>query len=207
MSDVIQGSAQWHEERLGSATASRILDIIPSGKTGKYYKSREDYMYQLLAERLSGVVQTQFVSKAMAFGIEQEPIARAVYEGMTGNTVTEVGYFKHPTIPMCGASPDGTIGDDGLIEIKNPETSTHLKLLASGEIAPRYNYQMQMQLICTGRDYCIYFDYDNRLPVEYQTFIRKVPRSKVVCELIEIELVKFLDELDELESRIRSKSV
>lgn len=202
-----QQTAEWFEARLGKVTASRVYDVCNKQKNGKYYKAREDYMFELLAERLSGVVQPIFLSKPMIHGTETEPIARSVYEGMTGNAVTEVGLIDHPTIKNFGASPDGLIGADGCVEFKCPETRTHLKLMSEQQIAPKYNYQMQTQMMCTNREWCDYFDFDNRLPVEFQTFKRRVGRSKLVCDLIETEVVKFLGELDALEAQIRSHSV
>ena len=199
-----QQTAEWFEARLGKVTASRVIDIIPNPKTGKYYATREKYMFELLAERISGVVQPVFLSKPMIHGTETEPIARAVYEGMTGNAVQEVGFIDHPTIKNFGASPDGLVGDDGCVEFKCPETTTHLKLMAREEIAPKYSYQMQTQMMCANREWCDFFNFDNRVPVEFQTFRRRVTRYAVACKLIESEVVKFLGELDALETKIRS---
>lgn len=204
MGKIVQGSAEWLQSRLGKVTASRVFDIIP-GSRGKYLQKRENYMYELLAERISGVVQTKFLSEPMIHGTETEPIARAVYEGVTGLTVIECALVDHPTIKDLGASPDGLVGEDGLIEIKCPTTETHMRILAGGEIKPQYMYQMQTQMLCTGRAWCDYFDFDDRLPVDFQAFKRRIRRDRLVIELIEFEVGKFLEELDALEKIVRER--
>jgi len=198
-----QGSAEWMHARAGCVTASRIADVMARTKNGPSEK-RNAYMRELLAERLTGQTAEHFVNDAMVWGIENEALARGVYEAKTGAMVEEVGFILHPTIPRCGASPDGLVGEDGLIEIKCPNTGTHIETLLSGEIDPKYRYQMAWQLECTGRKWCAFVSYDPRIPgapCYFQT--RFIPEPEYL-EGIRAEVIKFLAELDELEARVRA---
>jgi len=200
---VEQGSYQWIENRLGKCTASRVYDIMP-GKRGAYRASRKAYMLELLAERITGRELDNYVSKAMEWGIAQEGEARSVYEALSGNLVTEVGFIEHPTIEGLGGSADGLIGDNGSIEIKNPNTTTHLELIATGDINSKYMYQMQTVMMCCNREYCDYIDYDSRCPEFAQYFTRRINADAQMQLEIETEAVRFLAELDKLEDAIRS---
>ena len=110
--------------------------------------------------------------------------------------VDEVGFVPHPTIEMAGASPDGLVGDDGLLEIKCPNTATHIETLLSQSVPGKYNTQMQFQMACTGRQWCDFVSFDNRLPEELQLFVKRVPRDNEFIKQMEDEVVKFLNELD-----------
>ena len=97
---------------------------------------------------------------------------------------------------MAGASPDGLVNDDGLLEIKCPNTATHIETLLSQTVPSKYNTQMQFQMACTGRSWCDFVSFDNRLPAELQLFVKRVPRDNMYIRLMEEEIVKFLNELD-----------
>ena len=194
--EIQQGTPEWFAQRLGKATASRIKDIVAKTKTG-YSTSRDKYLTQLLLERLTGTVAESYSDAAMAWGTEQEPFARAAYEAAQGVMVEEVGFMSHPTIEMAGASPDGLVNDDGLIEIKCPNTATHIETLLSESVPTKYFTQMQFQMACTGRKWCDFVSFDNRLPEELQLFVKRVPRDDVYIRLIEAEIVQFLAELDD----------
>jgi hypothetical protein len=132
----------------------------------------------------------------MQHGTETEPLARLSYEVAQNVLVDEVGFIPHPSIIMAGASPDGLVNDDGLLEIKCPNTATHIETLLSQTVPSKYNTQMQFQMACTGRSWCDFVSFDNRLPAELQLFVKRVPRDNMYIRLMEEEIVKFLNELD-----------
>jgi putative phage-type endonuclease len=190
-----QRSAEWYQTRLGKVTASRIADLMARTKSG-YSTSRANYMAELIAERLTGAKGDSYQSSAMQWGTEQEPYARAAYETLKGVLVSEIGFVPHPTIPNSGASPDGLVDDDGLVEIKCPFTATHLEFLTTGIVPERYNLQMQWQMACTGRGWCDYVSYDPRLPERMSISIQRVNRDFTLVGNVETEVRAFLSELD-----------
>ena len=190
-----QRSTEWFQARLGKVTASRVADVMAKTKTG-YSTSRENYMAQLALELLTGKPTEGYANAAMQWGIEQEPNARAVYEAKTGQMVQEVGFIVHPTIEQAGASPDGLIGDDGMIEIKCPESKTVIEFLLSGKIADKYYKQMQWQMACCNRKWTDYTVYDPRMPERLQLIVRRVYRDDKAIKEMEDEILKFLDELN-----------
>lgn len=191
-----QGTDAWFEARIGKVTASRVADVIAKTKTG-YSTSRDNYMAQLVCERLTKQKAEGFTNAAMQHGTETEPLARLSYEVAQNVLVDEVGFVPHPSIEMAGASPDGLVGDDGLLEIKCPNTATHIDTLLSQTVPGKYNTQMQFQMACTGRKWCDFVSFDNRLPHELQLFVKRVPRDDVFIKQIEAEIVQFLAELDD----------
>lgn len=198
---IEQGTPQWLAQRCGKVTASRIADLTAKTKTG-YSASRANYLAQLVAERLTGTVAESYSSPAMQWGTETEPLARAAYEVQTGQLVTECAMIQHPTILMAGASPDGLIGDDGLLEIKCPTTNTHIETLISGEADSRYIKQMMWQMACTGRQWCDFVSFDPRMPADLQLFIKRVPRDKKLIDELEGEVIKFLAEVDDVINKL-----
>ena len=199
--NVNQRSADWFEARVGKVTASRIADVMAKTKTG-YGASRKNYMADLICERLTGIKTDGYMNQAMQHGVDTEPEARQAYEVEKFCAVTETGFYICPDIPESGASPDGLIGDDGLIEIKAPNTSTHIDTLLSGAIDDKYIKQMQWQMYCTGRKWCDFVSYDNRLPENLRLFIKRVERDDKLIEEIKIEVVKFLAEVDDTVKRL-----
>jgi putative phage-type endonuclease len=192
---IEQGSDEWFAARIGKVTASRVADVIAKTKTG-FSTSRDNYMAQLVCERLTGQKSESFTNAAMQWGTETEPLARLSYEVAQNVLVDEVGFIPHPSIIMAGASPDGLVGDDGLLEIKCPNTATHIETLLSQSVPGKYNTQMQFQMACTGRKWCDFVSFDNRLPNELQLFVKRVPRDNEFIKQMEDEVVKFLNELD-----------
>jgi putative phage-type endonuclease len=192
---IEQRTDAWFQARIGKVTASKVADVIAKTKTG-YSATRDNYMAQLVCERLTGQKGEGFSNAAIQHGIDTEPLARAAYEALRDVLVDEVGFVPHPTIEMAGASPDGLVDDDGLVEIKCPNTNTHIETLLSQTVPSKYNTQMQFQMACTGRKWCDFVSFDNRLPAELQLFIKRVPRDDVFIKQIEAEIVKFLNELD-----------
>jgi putative phage-type endonuclease len=193
---IEQGTPEWFAQRLGKVTASRVADIMAKTKTG-VAASRGNYLAQLVAERLTGQSADTFKSGAMQHGTETEPQARMVYEAETGQIVTEVAMINHPTIEMSGASPDGLVGTDGLVEIKCPNTSTHIATLLADKAPSGYMAQMQWQMACTGRAWCDFVSFDPRMPEDMQLLIKRVPRDEALIAEYEAEVIKFLAEVQE----------
>jgi putative phage-type endonuclease len=194
--EIIQGSEEWHRQRIGKATASRISDIVAKTKSG-YSTSRANYMAQLVVERMTNQVAESYTNAAMEWGTENEPFARGAYETKMNLLVTEVGAIDHPRIAMSAASPDGLIGDDGCLEIKCPNTATHIETLLGGEIAKKYYDQMQWQMACTGRSWCDFVSFDPRMPEGLQLFIKRIPRDDKYLAELEGEVIQFLAEVDD----------
>jgi putative phage-type endonuclease len=199
-----QRSDEWFAARLGKVTASRVSDIMAKTKSG-YSTSRKNYMAELLCERMTGRKEEGFESPAMKWGTETEPLARMAFELETGLLVEEVGLVDHATIPMFAASPDGLIGSDQGLEIKCPNTATHLETLLNGTIKSEYIIQMQVAMACTGRKNWYFASFDPRLPAHLQLFIKSIPRDDDQIAEIESEVKSFLAELDELIARLEAR--
>jgi putative phage-type endonuclease len=204
MTETLQGTPEWHLARLGKVTASRVADVVARTKNG-YGASRANYMTELIAERLTGTPAPDYVSAAMQWGLDREPEARIAYELFYGYEVAPVGFIDHPSIAMCGASPDGLIGDDGLVEFKCPNTATHIDALLGATIEKKYLLQMQWQMACTGRRWCDYVSYDPRLPTEMQLLVQRVVRDDKLIEELSGEIVGFLRELDEKLAALKAR--
>jgi len=191
-----QGSPEWFEARLGKVTASRVADVIAKTKSGPS-ASRSNYMGELVAERLTGVSAEKFKSAAMQHGTDTEAEARTAYAFHADCDVAEVGFVPHPTITMSGASPDGLVGDDGLLELKCPNTSTHIETLLGGKVPEKYVTQIMWQLACTGRKWCDFGSYDPRMPERMRLFVKRIYRDDERIDQLEREVVTFLAETDE----------
>lgn len=192
---MIQGSAEWHQARLGKLTASRLADALAKTKTG-WGASRANLLADLLTERLTGIPVDAYVSPAMQWGRDNEGFACDVYAFRTDADLDDAGFVDHPTIAMSGASPDRYVGADGLLEIKCPNTATHLDTLLSGAVPARYLAQMAWQMACTGRAWCDFVSFDPRLPDHMRLFVRRVPRDDAFIADLEKEARIFLAELD-----------
>ncbi len=191
-----QGTDAWHLARLGRVTASRIADVLATVKSGEA-AARANYRAELVAERLTGKRQGSYSNAAMQWGTETEPLARVWYESEVGVVVQETGFVEHPTIAMSGASPDGLVADSGLVEIKCPNTQTHIETMLANRVPPRYTPQIHWQMACTGRGWCDFVSFDPRLPEQTQIFIKRVERDeKYIRETLEPEVVRFLDEVE-----------
>ena len=196
-----QRTDDWFQARLGKVTASRVADVVAKTKSG-YSASRDNYMADLIVERLTGQKASSFSSAAMEWGTEQEPNARAAYSARTGELVEEVGFIDHPTIALSGASPDGLVSE-GIVEFKCPNTATHLEYLLVGKPPEKYVTQMQWQMACTGRPWCDFVSYDPRLPEHLQMLVVRIPRNEVRIIELEDEVRKFLAELDDKVKKLK----
>lgn len=192
MDEIIQGSDEWKALRCGKVTASRVADVIAKTKTG-WGASRFNYAAELIAERLTGVAAEGFTNAAMQWGTDQEPSARMAYEFMQDVTVEQIAFVAHPSIADAGASPDGLVGESGLVEIKCPNTATHIDTLIKQEIPAKYITQMMWQMACTGRKWCDFVSYDPRLPESMQLFVKRIERDDKLIAELENEVSIFLD--------------
>ena len=199
-----QRSPEWYAARLGRVTASRVADIMAKTKSGPS-ASRANYMAELICERLTGMQGASYQNAAMAWGVEREPEARLAYEAKTGDLVTEVGFTPHDSIDMSGASPDGLVNDDGLVEIKCPNTATHIDTLLSGTVPSKYMYQMQWQMACTGRQWCDFISYDPRMPENMQLWVKRVKRNEEIIKELEKEVLFFLAEVSLKVAELKEK--
>ena len=195
MPDMEQGSPEWFAARCGKVTASRVADVIAKTKTG-WGASRKNYLAELVAERFTGTTAQGFTNAAMQWGTDTEPQARAAYEFFRDADVDQVGFVDHPSIVMSGASPDGLVGADGLIEIKCPNTATHIDTLLEGSFATKYVTQMHWQMACTGRQWCDFVSFDPRLPEDLRLFVTRIERDEIRIGELEEMVSEFLAELD-----------
>lgn len=193
---IEQGSPEWHALRLGKVTASRVADVVAKTKSG-WGASRANYSGELIAERLTGDTAPSFTNATMQWGTDQEPNARIAYEFYRDVDVEQVGFVDHPTISMTGASPDGLVGDEGLIEIKCPNTNTHIETLISQKAPAKYVTQMQWQMACTGRKWCDFVSYDPRMPEAMRFFVQRVERDETLIQELEKEVSAFLSEINQ----------
>lgn len=198
---IIQGSDEWFAARLGKVTASRVADVLATIKSGES-ASRKNYRSELVLQRLTGKTAIGFINAHMERGIELEPEARAAYELERGVVVTEVGFIDHPTIEMTGASPDGLVSDDGLIEIKCPTDSTHMEALLDGEAPKKYIAQMQWQMACTGRAWCDFVSYHPDFGGKLNLFIKRVERDNEYISQTEQAVALFLEEVYNLHIKL-----
>jgi putative phage-type endonuclease len=206
---VEQGSDTWHQMRLGKVSASRMADLLAKTKSGEPAASRAKYMAQLLCERMTGQPTEFFTTVAMQRGTEIEPVARAAYEAENFISVEQVAWVEHPTIPMAGCSPDGIVGEHGLIEIKCKEIHNHLDSILNDKIDSDHQAQMMWQMAVTGRQWCDYVCFDDRAPEGLQLFIKRLERDEEKIKKMENEVMKFLKDLDSMIDKlneIRSKN-
>lgn len=195
MDEIIQGSPEWFTERCGKVTASRIADVLAKGRGGEESASRKNYRAELVCERLTGKKTEGFTTKAMADGVDREPIARALYESKYAVFVDEVGFVPHPSISMSGASPDGLVGDDGAIEIKSPQMATHIDYFKAGVPVSKYIPQMAWQMACTGRKWVDFISFNPEFPDYLQLFVVRYHRDDDYIRQVESQVKLFLDEV------------
>lgn len=188
-----QGSQEWLEARLGMVTASRIVDAVAGGSGA----TRASYLNEIVTELMTGP-QQGYSNPYMEWGIEHEPKARQLYELLHGVEVEEVGFIPHPSINRTGASPDGLVGDDGLIEIKCPASKTHAQFLLDGKIPRKYDLQMLWQMECTGRKWCDFVSFDPRFEPELQLVVKRVEFDEKKAIQTREKVVEFINELEGL---------
>jgi len=201
---IIQGTTEWKQLRLGKVTASRISDVMSKGKNGES-ASRKNYRTELVVQRLTGEPGESFTNSAMLHGVDNEPFARAAYEAATSYCVMQVPFVNHLTISNFGCSPDGMISTNGLIEIKCPNSTTHIEYLLDGKPPTKYVPQMQCQMAVTGRKWCDFVSYDPRLPEDLQLFVVRLERDDEYIKAMEEEVTKFLEEVETMYKQLKEK--
>lgn len=200
-----QRSDEWFAARLGKVTASKVKDVMAKGRGGAPSATRQNYMMQLLCERLTGRREEGFTSAAMQRGTDLEPIARSAYEFSAGVMTVETGLIDHPHIAGFAASPDGIVGSDGLLEIKCPNTAQHIAVIQSGAHDSAYEWQMLAQMACSGREWVDFVSFDDRLPEELQYACFRFHRDEKRIREMEAEVKHFLEELAALEREMRER--
>lgn len=203
--DFPQGSAEWLSSRAGRVTASRISDVLAKVKSGEA-ADRKNYRAQIVAEILTGKPQEGgFTNAAMEWGTANEPFARSAYEVEAETLVDQVGLVLHPYIDRAAASPDGLVGTDGLVEIKCPNTATHIEYFLAEQVPPKYRPQMLWQMACTERAWCDFVSFDPRMPQDLQMMRVRLNRDDAAIKAIEVEVRRFLDEVDEVVEKLTKR--
>ena len=198
-----QRTEEWFSARLGKVTASRVADVLAKIKSGES-ASRKNYKMELVVQRLTNKQGESFTNAAMEWGTEQEPFARMAYEAHTGTFVKEEGFVDHPTIEGFGCSPDGIVGE-GLIEIKCPNTATHIETVLENKAPSKYIPQMQCQMACTGAKWCDFVSFDPRVPDDLQLFVVRVERDQEYIDAMEVEVKQFLSEVLDLFNQLKAR--
>lgn len=196
--NIEQGSDEWKQARLGHVTASNIAEVMSKGKGTAEAVGRYKYKVRLVAERLTMTPGESYTNAAMQWGIEQEQFACIEYEAATNQFVDKTGFWLHPDIQWLGVSPDRLVGQEGLIEVKCPNTTTHLDYLFEGKVPSEYYKQIQCQLWVTGRQWCDFVSYDPRLPKRNQLLIVRTERDEKLIAEMKTETEKFLAEVTNL---------
>lgn len=198
--DLEQGTQQWRDARSGCVTASRICDVLRKPRRGqKESATRKAYLAQIALERMTGKPQErEFETWDLKRGKELEPFARVEYEMKQEGTITTVGFVEHPRIKFAGCSPDGLVGKDGLCQIKAPRPHVHMEYILSGIVPVDYRQQMLFEMACTGRKFNDFVSYNQDMPEHLKLFISRLHRDEAEIAEVEIEVVNFLVEVEEL---------
>lgn len=197
-----QLSQEWFEARLGKVTASRVSDVLATRK-GQESAVRAKYKIQLATERMTNKKTDTYMNQAMQDGVEREPMAREIYEKFKDVTVNEIGFVQHPAIEMAGASPDGLVGDEGIIEIKCPIETTHTTNLLEKKLPAKYKPQVQFQLASTGRKWCDFISYNPNFEPRLQLMIVRVERDDEYIEMLEVKIKEFLGEVEDMIKKLK----
>lgn len=203
--DHLQRTPEWHAARLGKITGSRITDVVGRTKTGSYAAARDTYKWNLVTERITGVPTVAKVTPAMQWGIDNEEDAKVMYSILRDVEIEEVGFILHPDLPFAGASPDGLIGGDGLIEVKCMETVNHLRCIHTGVLPDYYINQCQWQMVVTERDWCDLVLYDPRVPDELQMRVLRVEHDEDRAAELEEEVEKFEAEINTIINNLQKE--
>lgn len=201
----LQATPEWFQQRIGKLTASNMASAMSFLKNGKESADRQKLKMQIVAERLTDIIVSHYVTEAMEWGIETEAEAKEAASKLIGIEIKPCSFYDHAEIDNFGATPDGLIDDDGLIEIKCPTTTTHLSWLLENKVPEQHKAQMTAQLLCTGRRYCQFMSYDPRVPKRPILYKRFAP-SQAERDKVEQAAVLFLNEVDELFERVSTRN-
>lgn len=196
--DLEQGTDEWLMARLGVPTASEFDSIMTKGRGGEPSKSRLTYMFKLIGERLTDEPSAKFDTFATRRGHELEPEARDLYTMLTGNEVTQVGFIARGK--WCGASPDGLIGDDGMLEIKTKLPHLQIPVLLSDEVPAEHVAQLQGQMWVAGRAWVDFLSYWPGL----RPFLKRVHRDEDYISKLASAVEEFHAQMDEIMGRVRA---
>jgi predicted phage-related endonuclease len=201
MQGVSQQTGEWLQARIGCVTASRVADIVTRLKSKKgpdgelaYSADRQKYKKELIYENMTNLSLGHWVSPAMDWGSENEPLAKAAYEMEADVELQDGGFWLHDEIPRFGASPDALVGEFGLLECKCPP-SGHLDILQSRVIPVEYEPQMLAQMACTGRQWCDFVSFNPDFPKQHRIFIKRFHRDEARITELQNEVMKFLMEV------------
>ena len=182
-------------------------------RDGKPSQKRTDYLYDVVAERLCNLAKDHYVTDAMQHGLDYEEEAKAAYMEATGNLIKPAGFVHHPKIEFFGATPDGLVDFDGLVETKCPTMRTFVKWKMDGEVPEEHKAQMIAQCSCTGRKWVDFVAYDPRIlkvtenlfvrnprtiKGNQNLFVRRFTPTKEDIEKVESAAIQFLKEVDEV---------
>jgi hypothetical protein len=202
VSNSYQQTPEWVQSRLGKVTASRIGDLMARTQKG-WGAPRKHYLAEKVAERITGRPRDQRRVASLDQRLEMEPDARIAYEFYSDNQVQQVGFIEHPRIPNAGASPDGLIAADGGLEIKCPDTATHIETITGGEVERDYLLQCQFGMACTDRLWWDFVSFDPSMPEELKLFVKRIERDDQLIAVIEAEVIAFLEEVDQRVAQVR----
>lgn len=195
MSEVEQRSPEWWAAKLGKISASNLSCVLASKTTAAY----QNYLAKLVAERFTGERDDEdnYQNRAMLLGVEREPIARSEYEFYHGTPdVVEVGFIQHPSMPFAGASPDGLVAADGVLEIKCPQLSAHQQTILGKILKIDYRRQMQFQMDCTGRKWGDFVSYHPKMGV-LSLYVRRVESDPELSLQIQAAVIEFENAIQE----------
>jgi len=199
--DCLQGSDEWLNMRLGKITASRFKDVMTNGRGGAPSKTAESYMIELAIESITGKSLPFFENDAMRHGTETEPQARAMYELISGNDVLEVAFIEHND--FVGVSPDGLIGNDGLIEIKCPTTKMQVeRYLNNVGLPDDYKWQVHGQIWVAEREWCDFLSFDDRIDTAAQYLCTRVYRDEKLIKELQEKVDIFTTNLQEMIAKL-----
>ena len=200
-----QHTEQWWAARLGKVTASRIGDLTKRTQKGAWAATRNNYLREKVVERITKINRDRRHVPSLTARLELEPDARAAYEWHTDTAIELIGFVNHPRIVDAGASPDGLVSVDGQIEIKCPDSETHLDIISADAIDRDYYLQIQFGLACTGRAWCDFVSFDPTMPEYLKLYIRRIVRDDVKIREIENQVCEFLTEVDQKVAAIEAK--
>ena len=192
--NIDQGSEQWHLDRLGKVTGSMVSNVLSKGRGSAPSKMAETYMFELIAATLTGEPKPFFENDAMRWGTETEPQARAMYELNNDVEVREIAYFKEGEHLL--GSPDGLVGEEGLLEIKCPNTTTQLKRAINDDYSKDYNAQIQFLLWISGRQWCDFVSFDPRLDCNAGYLQQRVERDEEFIKDMQTKVYAFIETME-----------
>ena len=210
-SELEQRSHDWLQARCGFPTGSGFKHLMArkkptaaqakAGEPGDHTAARETYLWEKVAERISGTPVQHYVNAAMQWGIDQEPVALAAYEAKTGYSVAPMGFVRHATL-ATGCSPDGIVDMEGLLEIKCPNTTTHLQTVLNG-MDSDHMAQLQGGMWLCNLKWADFVSFDPRLPEPYRLYIQRVPRDNEYILRLEAEVIGFLSDIDAIMATLK----